>query len=118
MKLLGHRQDVSALLQLADGLVSASRSEGFGMAVLEAMAASKAVLAVHTPAFEEFARHDVSAVFVERQDRVLLAEAIVELFGDGERVAALGRAAREAAERFRADRTASLLLDVVQAAVS
>ncbi|MCC6435699.1 MAG: glycosyltransferase [Acidimicrobiales bacterium] len=116
VRLLGHRQDVAALLQLADGLVSASRSEGFGMAVLEAMAARKAVVAVHTPAFDEFATDGRSAVFVERQDRALLAKAIVETFGDPVRVAALGDAARADAERFRADRTASLLLDVLHRA--
>ena len=82
VRLLGHRQDVAALLQLADGLVSASRSEGFGMAVLEAMAGRKAVVAVHTPAFDEFATDGRSAVFVERQDRALLAKAIVETFVD------------------------------------
>ena len=56
--LLGHRHDVPALLHLADGPVSASPSEGFGMAVLEAMAAAKPVVALHTPAFDEFARVD------------------------------------------------------------
>lgn len=116
VRLLGHRQDVAALLQLADGLVSASRSEGFGMAVLEAMAARKAVVAVHTPAFDEFATDGHSAVFVERQDRALLAKAIIDTFGDDERVRALGEAARADAERFRADRTASLLLDVLHRA--
>lgn len=114
VRLLGHRQDVAALLQLADGLVSASRSEGFGMAVLEAMAAGKAVVAVHTPAFEEFARDGESAVFVERQDRSLLAEAIARVYADPARMAALGRAAREDAERFRAEHTAVRLLAVLR----
>lgn len=116
VRLLGHRQDVAALLQLADGLVSASRSEGFGMAVLEAMAARKAVVAVHTPAFDEFATDGRSAVFVERQDRTLLAKAIIDTFGDADRVRELGEAARADAERFRAERTAALLLDVLHRA--
>jgi glycosyltransferase involved in cell wall biosynthesis len=114
VRLLGHRQDVAALLQLADGLISASRSEGFGMAVLEAMAAAKAVVAVHTPAFEEFARDGHSAVFVARQDRELLADAIVDVFGDRRRVAALGEAARQDAERFRVEHTAARLLDILE----
>jgi len=113
VRLLGHRQDVPALLQLADGLVSASRSEGFGMAVLEAMAASKPVVAVHTPAFDEFAREGVSAHFVAAQDRRLLAEGIVEVFADPARARAMGTAGRAAAESFRAERTAALLLDVL-----
>jgi glycosyltransferase involved in cell wall biosynthesis len=113
VRLLGHRQDVPALLQLADGLVSASRSEGFGMAVLEAMAASKPVVAVHTPAFDEFATDGVSAHFVAAQDRRLLAEGIKAVFADPVRAGELGVAARSAAEAFRAERTAALLLDVL-----
>ncbi len=117
VRLLGHRQDVAALLQLADGLISASRSEGFGMAVLEAMAAAKAVVAVHTPAFDEFAADGHSAVFVARQDRALLAKAIVEVFSDPSRQRELGANARADAERFRADRTAARLLDVLRRTV-
>lgn len=114
VRLLGHRQDVAALLQLADGLISASRSEGFGMAVLEAMAAGKAVIAVHTPAFDEFARDGHSAVFVARQDRALLAEAIIEVFGDPTRVRSLGQAARQDAERFRVEHTAARLMAILE----
>jgi len=116
VRLLGHRQDVAALLQLADGLVSASRSEGFGMAVLEAMAAAKPVVAVYTPAFEEFATDGVSAHFVPSQDRRQLADAILTVFADPQRSAALGAAARVAAEAFRAERTASQMLEVLDAA--
>jgi glycosyltransferase involved in cell wall biosynthesis len=117
VRLLGHRHDVPALLQLADGLVSASRSEGFGMAVLEAMAAGKPVVAVHTPAYDEFAPAGRSAYFVQRQDRGLLAAAIVEVFSDPRRTQAMGVAARADAERFRVEHTAKRLLDVLRDAV-
>lgn len=87
------------------------------MAVLEAMAAAKPVVAVHTPAFDEFAEDGVSACFVARQDAGLLAGAIIELFGDADRAARLGAAARAAAERFRVEDTAEALVDVLAAAV-
>ena len=80
------------------------------------MPALKSCVALHTTAFDEFESYGRSAVFIERQDRAMLAKAIVEPFGDPVRVAALGDAARADAERFRADRTASLLLDVLHRA--
>ncbi len=103
VRLLGHRHDVSALLAASDCLISASRSEGFGMAVLEAMAAGKPVVAVHTPAFDEFAVADETAVFVSHQDDRLLADAVASVFGDEERCSAMGIAARSRAEQFRVE---------------
>lgn len=111
--LLGHRGDVADLLAVSDGLVSASRSEGFGMAVLEAMAAGKPVVAVHTPAFEEFAADGETASFVARQDAGLLADAVADVFADRRRAAAMGRAGRARAEHFRAERTAERLGEVL-----
>jgi glycosyltransferase involved in cell wall biosynthesis len=115
--LLGHRGDVPALLAASDGLLSASRSEGFGMAVLEAMAASKAVVAVHTPAFEEFVVEGETARFVPGQDAQLLADAVADVFGDPDRATAMGRAGRERAERFRAEATAERLAGVLRRVV-
>ncbi|MPY91598.1 MAG: glycosyltransferase [Acidimicrobiia bacterium] len=112
--LLGHRGDVADLLAVSDGLISASRSEGFGMAVLEAMAAGKPVVAVHTPAFEEFAVGGETAIFVERQDAALLAGTVADVFAEPERAAAMGRTGRERAERFRVERTAERLAAVLQ----
>lgn len=117
VSLLGHRGDVPALLAASDGLLSASRSEGFGMAVLEAMAAAKPVVAVHTPAFEEFVVEGETARFVARQEAALLADAVAEVFGDPARAAAMGRAGRERAERFRVERTAEQLADVLRRVV-
>ena len=107
IRLLGHRHDVPALLAACDGLISASRSEGFGMAVLEAMAAGKPVVAVHTPAFDEFAVAGETAVFVARQDAELLAEAVSAVFGDSERRTTMGVAARQRADLFRVEASAA-----------
>ena len=72
---------------------------------------------MHTPAFDEFARDGVSAHFVAVQDRRALAEGIVEVFADPARARAMGTAGRTAAEAFRAERTAALLLDVLDGVV-
>lgn len=109
VKLLGHRHDVPRLLRAADGLISASRSEGFGMAVLEAMAAGKPVVAAHTPAFDEFAVAGETAAFVAQPDAALLADAVRATFGTPGRAAAMGTAARRRAEEFRVEATARRL---------
>ena len=57
----GSRDDVPEVLVAGDIFVFASESEGFGIAVLEAMAASLPVVAFGLPAFEEFAVDGVTA---------------------------------------------------------
>ena len=111
--LLGHRQDVPALLAASDVLISASRTEGFGMAVLEAMAASKPVVAAFTPAFTEFAVAGETALFVDRPDPALLAAAVVALFSEVGRAETMGRAGRDAAEAYRAEYAAQKVDDVI-----
>jgi len=100
--LAGHRSDVPDLLGVADGFLSASRSEGFGMAVLEAMAAGLPVVAVRLPAIEEFAVDGSSAILVDAQDATMLASGVVETFGDRDVAASMGATGRElAAPRTR-----------------
>lgn len=103
--LLGRRDDVDDLLSLADGLLSASRSEGFGMNVLEAMAASLPVVAVRTPAFLEFL-DEGSAVLVDSPDAAQLAAAVSQVFDRPGRAETMGRHGRELAEAYRMDRRA------------
>lgn len=111
VKLLGHRSDVPDLLAASDILVTASRSEGFGMAVLEAMAARLPVVGLDTPAFAEFLDVGVTAELVEHVDE--LAAPLAQLARDGERREEMGRRARKIAEENQAARTAAELADVL-----
>jgi FkbM family methyltransferase len=113
--LLGHRHDVPELLCIADGLLSASASEGFGMSVLEAMAASLPVIAVRTPAFLEFVEEGDSAALVDHQDGAQLAEALCRVFGAPGRARVMGRRGRELAEHYRIESRARALHAVLGA---
>lgn len=52
--LLGHRQDIPALMAFADGVVISSRREGFSYAFAEALLAGKPVIATDVPIANEF----------------------------------------------------------------
>lgn len=52
--LLGHREDIPALMHFADGVVISSRREGFSYVFAEALLAGKPVIATDVPIANEF----------------------------------------------------------------
>ncbi|MDP8931888.1 MAG: glycosyltransferase, partial [Actinomycetota bacterium] len=113
VRFLGSRLDVPDLLGLADVFVFASESEGFGLAVLEAMAAGRPVVAFRVPALEEFVENGKTGILVEPQDVEGFVAAIEGLLAARVHASALGAAARRAvAERFPPDALARSLEDV------
>jgi glycosyltransferase involved in cell wall biosynthesis len=101
VRFLGDRDDVRDLLSASDLVVQASRSESLGLAVLEAAAASRAVLATDVGGHKETVLPGVTGVLVPPEDPSLLARAIVELGKEPARREALGRAARARVEKER-----------------
>jgi glycosyltransferase involved in cell wall biosynthesis len=92
-------------------LVQASRFEGFGLPVLEAMASGTPVVAVHEPALEEVAGE--AAVFVD-QDQ--LAEGIRQALRDRERLVAAGlERARAFSWHTTAERTLAVYREILGA---
>lgn len=99
--LVGNRMDVPAILVAADVFVFGSESEGFGLALLEAMAAGTASVAFRLPAFGEFARDGVTTDLVDVGDVAALSERVDALLRDPARRAAMGAAGqRVVRERF------------------
>ena len=86
--------------------------ETFGLAVLEAMAAGKAVVASRTGGLAELVVDGETGVLVAPGDPVALAAAIGRLLADRATREALGRAARARAELYRAPRIAARVEDV------
>lgn len=89
-----------AALQSAQVFVMSSRSEGLPVALLEAMAHGRAIVATRTGGIPEVVSDGVDAVLVEPEDPAALAGALVELTRDEERRRRLGAAARSRAERL------------------
>ncbi len=76
----GFRRDLPAVLPLMDLLLSASRIESFGRAVLEAQACGVPVLAVRTGGIPEIVRHGETGYLVESNAPEILAGAVEDFF--------------------------------------
>jgi glycosyltransferase involved in cell wall biosynthesis len=117
--LLGHRNDVSALMRAADAFALPSRNESMPVVVLEAMAAGVPIVATEVSGTREQldAREDRPAAgwVVPIGDAAALAEAVMaalERGGDG------GRRGEEAKRRVQEEFTPERLAGAVEALLS
>ena len=101
VRLLGHLEDVAPVLHALDLYVSASRSEAFGLALVEAMACGLPVLATATEGAREIVEEGATGRLVGVGDVEALAESIVALLRNPSERERLGANARLAArQRF------------------
>jgi glycosyltransferase involved in cell wall biosynthesis len=92
---LGARSDIPVLNRLFDLFVLSSREEACPMALLEAMAAGRAVVATHVGGTPEVVTHDVEGLLVPPDDPEALARALLMLLKDPARRTAMGTAAHQ-----------------------
>lgn len=93
VRFLGARDDSAAVLAALDVFVLPSRWEGFGLALLEAMAAGRSIVASRVSAIPEVV-DEASALLVPPDDAGALAGAIAALLADAPLRAAMGQAGR------------------------
>jgi glycogen(starch) synthase len=91
--------DVPALIKGCEFFVLPSRSEPFGIALLEAMTFGRAVLATSVGGIPEFVRHDVNGLLVPSEDPRALAQGIQRLVTDRPLRDRLGRTGQQVVER-------------------
>ena len=99
---LGYRTDIAELLAACDVFALPSLYEGSSLAVLEAMAASRAVVSSAIGGTDELIENDRDGILVAPGDVEGLAAALARLLGDEE---LRGRFARRGRERVEADFT-------------
>jgi glycosyltransferase involved in cell wall biosynthesis len=86
----GYRQDVADLVNAFEFVVLPSKQEGFPLAILEAMALKKAVIATHVDGVPEVVADGVTGILVPRGNVLALENAIGLLLADPERVKRFG----------------------------
>jgi glycosyltransferase involved in cell wall biosynthesis len=99
VRFLGARGDVRRVLAASDVLAAPSLSEGFGLAVVEAMASGLPCVATRTGGLAEIVEDGVSGFLVPPRDVAALADTVECLLGDRALRARFGERARAVAER-------------------
>jgi glycosyltransferase involved in cell wall biosynthesis len=97
---LGFRDDVPRLLSAFDIFVLPSLWEGLPVALIEAMAAGKPIVATDVDGNCEVTGRDAAGIAVEPLDPPALATALLELLGDPELRRRLGDAGIERAQKL------------------
>jgi glycosyltransferase-like protein len=98
--------EMPAWYHAADAFAFPSVNEGFGLAVLEAMAAGVPVVLTDLPVFAEYVRFGEDALAVAPGDDAGLADALAAVARDGRLRESLRRGGHEVAARFDWDTTA------------
>jgi glycosyltransferase involved in cell wall biosynthesis len=115
ISLTGFRNDALGLIKSFDVFAMSSVTEGLGSAVLEAMAARRAVVATAAGGIPEVVDDGVTGLLVPPHDEPALAAALVQLLRDRERRDAMGAAGRARVEAsFSIDRMVEKTLGVYQ----
>jgi glycosyltransferase involved in cell wall biosynthesis len=117
-KFLEWVEDTAPLLSALDIFVSASHSESFGLAILEAMASGKPVVATETGGARELIENGRSGILVKVKDPVAIASAVCNVLRDDSLAARLGNEAlRRARDGFSIERmvaaTAALYSEIL-----
>lgn len=94
VRFFGLRKDTPALNRLLDVVVLASRKEACSLALLEAMAAGRTVIATAVGGTPEIITHGVNGWLVPPEDPTALAQAIITLLSNSALRTSLGTAAQ------------------------
>ncbi len=108
VQFLGFRDDPGNLLAASDLVALPSLREGLSIALLEAMAMEKAIVATTIGSNREVTRDGEAALLVAPRDRDALAAAMVRLAGDPHYAKALGE---KAGSIYRSGYTNRIMLD-------
>jgi glycosyltransferase involved in cell wall biosynthesis len=112
---VGAQQSVYPYVALLDLYVHPALMEGFGIAVLEAMAMGKAVVATKTGGVPEIVVEQETGLLVEPNDRRALAQAVVQLLNDPAQRSLFGRAGQARVQSmFTVEAMMKRLVDVYQ----
>jgi glycosyltransferase involved in cell wall biosynthesis len=106
VRFLGMRQDIPRLLASMDLFVLPSLSEGLSMALLEAMASARPVVATRVGGNPELVSQGATGLLVPSQNVPALADGVLSLLSSRDRLRQFGETGKERVRRdFTTDRT-------------
>ncbi len=106
--LLGHRDDIPALLHLADLFLFPSHYEGHPGALVEAMFAARPIVASDIPVHRETITPPETGLLTPLDEPEAIAQAVIRLLNNPAEAGRMGEQARAVAmERFHIDRIAA-----------
>lgn len=111
---LGVRDDVPALLSVCDCFVLASRYEGLGIVVLEAMAATKPIIISNFEASRDMIINGQNGLVVGKENPEELAKAMKKIMSDVFLRKKLAQAAYEKVQRFSVQNHVNKMLCLFQ----
>ena len=110
---LGWRNDIADLHHAFDLFVLSSKHEGFGLVLLEAMAAQKPIVATRVSAIPEVVKDGETGLLVSPTDATALAMAIHEVLASPERAKKMGQAGHKRLKsHFTVERMADKTYDL------
>lgn len=116
---LGFQEDVRPFLAMMDVMVLASRAEALGVALLEAMAMGRPVVAARVGGIPEAVEDGRTGILVPPEDPSALAEACLHLLRHPDQRVRMGEAGRKRVEeQFSLDRTMAALHQVYDRVMS
>ncbi|MGH7739385.1 MAG: glycosyltransferase family 4 protein [bacterium] len=99
IQFLGMREDVPAIMKSIDVLLVPSRHEGFGLVIVEAMAASKTIIGADIGGIPEVIADGETGWVVSEDDSAAWKESIFRLASSSELRERMGKAGRNRVER-------------------
>jgi len=116
IRFLGYRNDVERLLSDIDLLVMPSKTEGFPLVLLEAMASGTPVVASNVGGIPEIVHDGHDGILVPPGDPLYLADAVIEILKNSTLREDLGRKARKkASQHFLLEKMLLELNDIYRA---
>lgn len=104
---LGHRDDIAELLAAADIVIQPSRSEGLGVAIMEACSAAKPMIATNVGGIPEIVEDHVNGLLIPPEDPTALADAIATISRNSDKANHFGTASQR---RFQSEYSESIML--------
>lgn len=111
VRFLGRRSDVPRLLAAIDLVLMPSRSEGLGLAAIEAVAAGRPVIAFAVGGLPEVVVDGVNGRLVRSGDHQAFARAVVETLRDPAQRLSYARGAASSAQHFGVEAHVRRLID-------